>query len=52
MRDIRKRSEKSDNMFDPLKDTVSLLSNYGVSFTEKVNKHDLRFCYINALIDN
>lgn len=36
MRDIRKRSEKSDNMFEPLKDTVTLLSNYGVTFSEKV----------------
>lgn len=30
MRDIRKRTDKTDNMFDPLRQTVTLLKNYGV----------------------
>lgn len=29
MRDIRKRTDKTDNMFDPLRQTVTLLKNYG-----------------------
>lgn len=36
MRDIRKRAERTDNMFEPLKDTVSLLHNFGIQLPDTV----------------
>lgn len=36
MRDIRKRTDRTDSMFDPLKETVALLQNYGITTQEKV----------------
>eukprot|EP00951_Prasinocladus_malaysianus_P003015 scaffold21499_cov40-Prasinocladus_malaysianus.AAC.1 len=38
MRDIRKRTDKTDNMFEPLKQTVQLLLQYQVSLPEEVLK--------------
>lgn len=38
MRDVRKRSDKTDNMFEPLKDTVSLLTRFGITMTDVVLK--------------
>lgn len=38
MRDVRKRSDKTDNMFEPLKDTVALLTRFGITMTDVVLK--------------
>ena len=38
MRDIRKRTDKTDNMFEPLKQTVQMLLQYDVSIPEAVLK--------------
>lgn len=38
MRDVRKRSDKTDNMFEPLRDTVALLTRFGITMTEVVLK--------------
>ena len=50
MRDIRKRGEKTDNIFEPLKDTVTLLSNYGVNFNEKVSSTLIKLMVYNKLL--
>lgn len=36
MRDIRKRTDRTDAMFDPLKDTVTLLQNFGINLGDQV----------------
>lgn len=36
MRDIRKRTDRTDAMFEPLKDTVTLLQNYGINLGDQV----------------
>ena len=36
MRDVRKRQEKTDAMFEPLTATVALLKTYGISVSEEV----------------
>ena len=36
MRDIRKRSERTDNMFEPLRSTVATLSTFGIHLGETV----------------
>ena len=38
MRDVRKRSDKTDNMFEPLRDTVALLTRFGITMTDVVLK--------------
>ncbi len=38
MRDVRKRSDKTDNMFEPLRDTVSLLTRFSITMTDVVLK--------------
>ena len=38
MRDVRKRQDKTDVMFDPLVATVALLKTYGISVSEEVLK--------------
>ncbi|KAA6419077.1 MAG: flagellar outer dynein arm heavy chain beta [Trebouxia sp. A1-2] len=38
MRDVRKRSDKTDNMFEPLRDTVSLLTKFSITMTDVVLK--------------
>lgn len=38
MRDVRKRTERTDSMFDPLKDTVSVLHAFGVQLNDGVLK--------------
>lgn len=38
MRDVRKRSNKTDNMFEPLRDTVSLLTKFSITMTDVVLK--------------
>ncbi|DBB00313.1 TPA: Dynein beta chain, flagellar outer arm [Trebouxia sp. C0004] len=38
MRDVRKRSDKTDNMFEPLRDTVSLLTKFSITVTDVVLK--------------
>lgn len=38
MRDVRKRSDKTDNMFEPLRNTVSLLTRFGITMTDVVLK--------------
>ena len=38
MRDVRKRSDKTDNMFEPLKDTVALLTRFSITMTDVVLK--------------
>jgi len=39
MRDVRKRQEKTDAMFEPLVATVALLKTYGISVQDSVLKH-------------
>ena len=36
MRDVRKRSERTDNMFEPLRSTVATLSTFGIQLNETV----------------
>lgn len=36
MRDIRKRSERTDNMFEPLRSTVASLTTFGIQLNETV----------------
>ena len=36
MRDIRKRSERTDNMFEPLRSTVASLGTFGITLNEAV----------------
>eukprot|EP00201_Polytomella_parva_P017476 CAMPEP_0175071536 /NCGR_PEP_ID=MMETSP0052_2-20121109/19298_1 /TAXON_ID=51329 ORGANISM="Polytomella parva, Strain SAG 63-3" /NCGR_SAMPLE_ID=MMETSP0052_2 /ASSEMBLY_ACC=CAM_ASM_000194 /LENGTH=4543 /DNA_ID=CAMNT_0016338719 /DNA_START=12 /DNA_END=13643 /DNA_ORIENTATION=- len=36
MRDIRKRTDRTDGMFDPLKETVSLLHGFGIQLNDQV----------------
>ncbi|MEW5311809.1 MAG: hypothetical protein WDW38_003494 [Sanguina aurantia] len=36
MRDVRKRTERTDAMFDPLKETVAVLHGFGISMHENV----------------
>lgn len=36
MRDIRKKSERTDTMFEPLQRTVDLLANFNISLDEGV----------------
>ncbi len=36
MRDIRKRTERTDMMFEPLKDTVALLHGFGIQMNDNV----------------
>ncbi|KAK9808985.1 hypothetical protein WJX72_007373 [[Myrmecia] bisecta] len=38
MRDIRKRSDKTDNMFDPLRETVAVLTKFGITMSDTVLK--------------
>ena len=38
MRDVRKRSDRTDNMFEPLRDTVALLTRFGITMTDVVLK--------------
>ena len=38
MRDIRKRSERTEAMFDPLQSTVALLSRYNIVLPDSVLK--------------
>ena len=38
MRDVRKRQEKTDAMFDPLIATVALLKTYGISMQDSTLK--------------
>jgi dynein heavy chain, axonemal len=38
MRDVRKRADRTDSMFDPLKDTVALLQLFGIQLNEAVLK--------------
>ncbi len=38
MRDIRKRSERTEAMFEPLQATVALLSRYNIALPESVLK--------------
>eukprot|EP00232_Nephroselmis_pyriformis_P019075 CAMPEP_0182900652 /NCGR_PEP_ID=MMETSP0034_2-20130328/28990_1 /TAXON_ID=156128 /ORGANISM="Nephroselmis pyriformis, Strain CCMP717" /LENGTH=4527 /DNA_ID=CAMNT_0025034901 /DNA_START=131 /DNA_END=13711 /DNA_ORIENTATION=+ len=39
MRDIRKRADRTDNMFDPLRQTVTLLKKYGIALPDQVLKN-------------
>lgn len=36
MRDIRKRTERTDSMFEPLRETVQVLSSFNITFNETV----------------
>lgn len=36
MRDIRKRTDRTDTMFEPLKDTVALLHAFGIQLNDNV----------------
>ncbi|KAF5834390.1 hypothetical protein DUNSADRAFT_8976 [Dunaliella salina] len=36
MRDVRKRSDRTDQMFEPLKDTVALLHSFGIQMNDNV----------------
>lgn len=38
MRDIRKRAERTDTMFQPLQQTVDLLGSFNISLDERVLK--------------
>lgn len=38
MRDIRKRADRTDNMFQPLRQSVALLSGFNISLDESVVK--------------
>eukprot|EP00891_Asterochloris_glomerata_P002883 jgi/Astpho2/2883/Aster-01037 len=38
MRDMRKRETRTDNMFEPLRDTVALLAKFGITMSEIVLK--------------
>jgi dynein heavy chain len=38
MRDIRKRTERTDGMFEPLKETVALLQGFGVQLNDNIIK--------------
>ncbi|CAD7696266.1 unnamed protein product [Ostreobium quekettii] len=38
MRDIRKRTDRTDTMFEPLKDTVAALQNFGINLGDQVLK--------------
>jgi dynein heavy chain len=39
MRDVRKRMDRTDAMFGPLKQTVTLLKKYGITLEEKTLRH-------------
>lgn len=38
IRDIRKRADRTDNMFDPLKATVALLRSHGIQMSDQIVK--------------
>eukprot|EP00878_Enallax_costatus_P045988 GHUV01055547.1.p1 GENE.GHUV01055547.1~~GHUV01055547.1.p1 ORF type:complete len:137 (-),score=51.72 GHUV01055547.1:431-841(-) len=38
MRDVRKRSDRTDAMFDPLKDTAAMLHGFGIQLGDNVLK--------------
>ena len=38
MRDIRKRTDRTDSMFEPLKDTVAALQNCGINLGDQVGR--------------
>jgi dynein heavy chain len=37
MRDVRKRTERTDNMFEPLRNTVASLNGFGITLNETVS---------------
>jgi dynein heavy chain len=38
MRDVRKRTDRTDSMFEPLKETVALLHTFGIQLNDSVLK--------------